>query len=77
MICAGVTVDRRQATLQSLGYRECCPKHSLNRDRMTMSNSEIAASFDEMADLLSIEGAIRFRVQAYRTGSTRIDPDQF
>ncbi len=44
---------------------------------MTMSNSEIAASFDEMADLLSIEGANRFRVQEYRTGSTRIDPDQF
>ncbi len=72
MICAGVAVDRRQATLQSLGYCESSPKHSLNLDRMTMSNSEIAASFDEMADLLSIEGANRFRVQAYRDAAEMI-----
>ncbi|MGC9397965.1 MAG: DNA polymerase/3'-5' exonuclease PolX [Anaerolineae bacterium] len=33
---------------------------------MPMQNAEIAALFDELADLLEIEGANRFRVRAYR-----------
>lgn len=36
---------------------------------MTMQNSEIAAAFDELADLLEIEGANPFRLRAYRNAA--------
>lgn len=32
-----------------------------------IQNAEVAAAFDEIADLLEIEGANVFRVRAYRT----------
>jgi len=34
---------------------------------MAVHNSVIAAIFDELADLLELEGANAFRVRAYRT----------
>lgn len=36
---------------------------------MTAHNSEIAEIFDEVADLLEIEGANEFRIRAYRNAS--------
>lgn len=36
---------------------------------MSISNSEMAAMFDELADLLEIEGANPFRVRAYRNAA--------
>jgi len=36
---------------------------------MTIHNREIAAIFEELADLLEVEGANRFRVRAYREAS--------
>ena len=33
---------------------------------MTVHNAEVATAFEEMADLLEIEGANPFRVRAYR-----------
>lgn len=36
---------------------------------MTMQNSEIASAFDELADLLEIEGANPFRLRAYRNAA--------
>lgn len=37
-----------------------------------MQNREIAAAFDEIADLLEFQGANPFRVRAYRNGSRRV-----
>jgi DNA polymerase (family 10) len=39
---------------------------------MPIHNSEVAAIFNELADLLEIEGANRFRVRAYRNAATTI-----
>lgn len=39
---------------------------------MTVHNGEIAAIFEEMADLLEIEGANPFRVRAYRFAARTI-----
>ncbi|MDH3195259.1 MAG: helix-hairpin-helix domain-containing protein, partial [Hyphomicrobiales bacterium] len=39
---------------------------------MPVHNSEIAAIFNELADLLEIEGANRFRVRAYRNAAVTI-----
>jgi DNA polymerase (family 10) len=39
---------------------------------MTVHNSEIAALFDELADLLEIEGANPFRVRAYRNAARTV-----
>jgi DNA polymerase (family 10) len=36
---------------------------------MPVHNTDIAAIFDEIADLLEIEGANRFRVRAYRNAA--------
>lgn len=36
---------------------------------LTVHNADVAAIFDEIADLLQIEGANPFRVRAYRTGA--------
>lgn len=40
---------------------------------MTMKNSEIARHFEEIADLLEIQGANAFRVRAYRNASRTIE----
>ena len=37
-----------------------------------MQNSEIARTFDELADLLEIQGANPFRIRAYRNASRTI-----
>ncbi|NBC33258.1 MAG: DNA polymerase/3'-5' exonuclease PolX [Alphaproteobacteria bacterium] len=39
---------------------------------MPISNEDVAAQFSELADLLDIEGANRFRVRAYRTAAHAI-----
>ena len=39
---------------------------------MPVQNTEIAALLDELADLLEIEGANRFRVRAYRNGARTV-----
>ncbi len=39
---------------------------------MPVQNTEIAAMLDELADLLEIEGANRFRVRAYRNGARTV-----
>ena len=39
---------------------------------MTVHNAEVAAVFEEMADLLEIEGANPFRVRAYRFAARTI-----
>ncbi|WP_237060541.1 DNA polymerase/3'-5' exonuclease PolX [Microbulbifer sediminum] len=39
---------------------------------MTVHNSEIADSFEKLADLLEIEGANQFRVRAYRNAASTI-----
>lgn len=36
---------------------------------MTVSNAEIAAVFEEIADILELEGANAFRIRAYRNGA--------
>lgn len=36
---------------------------------MSISNAEIAAAFEEIADILEVEGANRFRIRAYRNGA--------
>ena len=45
------------------------------RDRPTVAlrNSEIAAIFDRVADLLEIEGAKAIRVRAYRTSARTVE----
>jgi DNA polymerase (family 10) len=40
--------------------------------KMPVHNSEIAAIFNELADLLEIEGANRFRIRAYRNAAITI-----
>ena len=40
--------------------------------RMGMENIEVARTFDEVADLLEIQGANPFRVRAYRTASRTV-----
>ena len=40
---------------------------------MTVHNSEISTAFRDLADLLEIEGANRFRVRAYRNAAATID----
>lgn len=44
-----------------------------------MNNAQIAALFDETADLLEVQGANPFRVRAYRNGSRAVKnhPEQF
>ena len=37
-----------------------------------LSNAEIAATLDELADLLEFQGANAFRVRAYRNGARAI-----
>ena len=37
-----------------------------------ITNAEIAAAFDEMADLLELSGENAFRIRAYRNGSRAI-----
>lgn len=40
---------------------------------MTLANSEIAARFEELADLLEIQGANSFRIRAYRNAARTIE----
>lgn len=39
---------------------------------MPVTNTEVAEIFNELADLLEIEGANQFRVRAYRTAARNI-----
>src|SRR6478672_13221979 len=38
----------------------------------TKSNSEIAAAFDELGDLYELDGAVSYRVVAYRTAAKTV-----
>jgi putative hydrolase len=42
---------------------------SPDNQRTQLANSDVAARFDEMADLLEAQGANPFRVKAYRTAA--------
>ncbi len=47
-----------------------CTRPSKNRE---MENSQIAATFEQLADLLEIDGANSFRVRAYRNAAREIE----
>ncbi len=49
------------------------PHPSFIQRVLLMNNTEIAASFDQLADLLEIDGANAFRVRAYRNAARTIE----
>jgi DNA polymerase (family 10) len=59
----GLQPARARATASPEGF------HARGTSAMAVHNSEIAATFDEVADLLELEGANTFRVRAYRSAA--------
>lgn len=45
------------------------PERGAARTQRTRSNAEVAAAFDEIADLLEVQGANVFRIRAYRNAA--------
>ena len=74
---AGNVVDDKPMH-RRLYFRDRFPWHgrpttpSAHNPGMTVHNNEIAAIFDELADLLEIEGANPFRVRAYRNAARTV-----